>query len=52
MRDYIFEACETIDAAIFSGDAFHDEEHRKELKALMDRWYRELDRIEQSIQEE
>lgn len=38
-------ALETIDAAMFSGDEFFDEEARLGLREYMDRWQRELSRI-------
>ena len=41
MRDYIAEACDEVDAAIFSGDAFDGQEgegNRQELRELMARW--------------
>jgi len=37
MRDYIHEACEQIDAAMFSGDAFLDDKKRKALREYMGR---------------
>jgi ADP-dependent phosphofructokinase/glucokinase len=42
MRDYIEDACDNIDAAMFSGDAFLDPEHRKELRDYMARWERKM----------
>ena len=42
MRDYIKDACEEIDAAMFSGDAFADAEERKALRDYLERWGREL----------
>ena len=42
MRDYIKDACEEIDAAVFSGGAFADAEERKTLRDYMERWGREL----------
>ena len=42
MRDYIKDACEEIDAAMFSGDAFVDAEERKALRDYIERWTREL----------
>lgn len=49
MRDYIEEACEQIDAAIFSGDAFEDFEHRKELRKYMSRWTNQMDEIQKQL---
>lgn len=42
MRKYIHDACEEIDAAIFSGDAFTDSHHRETLRECMARWERGL----------
>ena len=42
MRDYIHEAKEQIDAAMFSGDGFVDPEERKSLREMMARWERGL----------
>jgi hypothetical protein len=41
-RDYLEEATEQIDAAIFSGDDFADPKERAELRRLMARWERGL----------
>jgi hypothetical protein len=48
MRDYIQEACEQIDAAMFSGDAFMGQEHRKELREYIGRWERGMKEHEAS----
>lgn len=42
MRKYIEDACDELDAAIFSGDEFHNPESRKRLREFMTRWEREL----------
>lgn len=52
MRQYIEDACEEIDAAMFSGDAFLDEEHRKGLIEYMERWQRELKKIDTMVNSE
>ncbi len=39
----LFEHCDSIDAALFTGDAFHDEAAREELWAYIGRWTRELE---------
>ena len=52
MRKYIENACEEIDAAIFVGDAFLEEEHRKGLIEYMERWTRELKRIDTMVNSE
>jgi hypothetical protein len=46
MRKCIEDACEGIDAALFSGDAFHDGGHRDALRTYIERWVRRLDRLE------
>lgn len=49
MRDYIKAACEEIDAAMFTGDAFCGEEkkeHIKELRDYISRWERQMERNE------
>ena len=42
IRPYIDEALDTVDAAIFSGDAFMEPANRANLRAWMERWEREL----------
>lgn len=42
MRKYVEDACEEIDAAIFSGDEFHNAESREKLREYMARWERGL----------
>lgn len=42
MIDYLEEACEQIDAAMFSGDPFDDLETRKKLREYMGRWTRAI----------
>lgn len=48
MRDYIDEACETIDAALFSGDAFENTKERIELREYIERWNRQLDVLQKN----
>lgn len=48
MRDYIEKACEEIDAAMLSGDAFIEEDARKSLQDYIDRWTREMKRWEET----
>lgn len=43
MRDYIKEACEQIDAAMFSGDDFDNPATRAEFREYMNRWTRQID---------
>jgi len=42
MDEYLENACEEIDAAMFSGDCFDRDENRKGLLEYMARWQREL----------
>ena len=42
MRDYIENACEEIDAAMFSGDAFIEKEERDALSNYIGRWQRQM----------
>lgn len=43
------EAIEEIDAAIFSGDTFLNEENNKEMQVLLDRWQRGLNEHKETI---
>jgi hypothetical protein len=42
------EYLDAIDAAVFSGDIFHDEDNRKEFRKLLERWTREMDALDAS----
>jgi hypothetical protein len=42
------ENCESIDAAMFSGDSFFAPEARKELREYLERWERELKRWDEA----
>jgi hypothetical protein len=42
MRGYIKQACEEIDAAMFSGDAFIAKDERDALVYYIERWQRQL----------
>lgn len=37
-----------VDAAVFSGDIFHDEEARVEFRKYLERWTREMDALDAS----
>lgn len=41
-RNYLEEACEEIDAAMFSGDSFLQKENRDELMIYINRWLKAL----------
>jgi len=42
------EHLDAVDAAVFSGDVFHDEDNRKEFRKLLERWTREMDALDAS----
>ena len=42
----LYRSCDTIDAAMFSSDAFHERANRDALRVWMDRWAKELDEYE------
>lgn len=42
------EHLDAVDAAVFSGDIFHDEDNRKEFRKLLERWTREMDALDAS----
>jgi hypothetical protein len=52
MRDSIEDFCENIDSAMFSGDEFLNENNRKTLIEYMERWTRELKRIDNMVNSE
>ena len=46
MRTWTKEACENIDATVFSGDEFYDKTAREAFKKYLQRWDREIRTIE------
>ena len=42
MRIYLINACDEIDASVFSGDVLWNEEERAELKQYIERWDRAI----------
>lgn len=42
MNRYLKEACESLDASVFSGEVFYDNESRNELKEYIARWQRAI----------
>jgi len=42
------EHLDAVDAAVFSGDIFHDEDNRRKFRRLMERWTLELDALDTS----
>ena len=49
MHPDVEEAIDQIDAAVFSGDTFRDDDDRASLQARMDSWQREFERIETDL---
>jgi hypothetical protein len=47
MHPKVEEAFEEIDAALYSGDAFYNDEERIRLRELLGRWQRKVDEIEE-----
>lgn len=39
---------DSVDAAVFSGDIFHEEDNRKKFRVLLERWTREMDALDAS----
>ena len=46
MKKYMEDACEEIDAALFSGDFLHTDADREELKQYLGRWQRAVEEHE------
>jgi DNA repair exonuclease SbcCD nuclease subunit len=42
------DAIDSVDAAVFSGDIFHDEDNRKAFRKILERWTREMDALDAS----
>lgn len=42
MYDYLIDACNNIDAAVFSSDVLYNEATRSELKEYAERWLRAI----------
>jgi hypothetical protein len=41
-------AIDDVDAAVFNGDIFHDEENRKRFRKILERWTKEMDVLDAS----
>ena len=48
MHQKVEEAIDEIDAALFSGDQFHDLDNLKELECYLIRWQKELASIKET----
>lgn len=46
MTKYFVEAIDTVDAAVFSGDAMHTPSNRELLKEHCERWLRNIEEVE------
>ena len=46
MRKAVEEACESIDAAVFSGDLLEFEHERDDLRSYIERWLRAIEEFE------
>lgn len=51
MHPSVTRAIEEIDAAIFSGDTFLNEENNAEMRDMLDRWQRGLNEHKETIEE-
>lgn len=51
MTPYLEIACETIDAALFSGDSLHNKYILQEFKDYIERWQKGITEIEKLIEE-
>lgn len=49
--NYLYELCDSIDAAVFSGDSLYNRESISEFRQLLERWERGLKDIESVIEE-
>ena len=47
--EWLTIAMKSIDAGMFSGDIFYNEENRKELKEYIGRWEMEMESIAESL---
>jgi hypothetical protein len=39
---------DAVDAAIFTGDIFHDENNRRKFRLMLERWTKEMDALDDS----
>lgn len=49
MNAYLEELCDQLDAGLFTGSGFHDEDAVKELETYLIRWQREAERIKNEL---
>lgn len=48
-RTFLADACESLDAGIFSGDVLYQDEERAALKEYVERWQRAIVAHEQPV---
>lgn len=51
MNEHEAEVCDDLDASLFSGDAFYDEEALRELEHYLARWTRRAVEIRELIKD-
>lgn len=44
LRPHLEDVCDTLDAAIFTGDVIHNDAERKELRSYVERWLCAIDK--------
>lgn len=44
LRPHLDDVCDTLDAAIFTGDVIYNDAERKELRAYVERWLRAIEK--------
>jgi len=47
MYTYLLEACDDVDAIVFTGDQLHDEKTLQEFEDYVDSWKREIGRFKE-----
>lgn len=49
MNEHEAEVCDDLDASLFSGDAFYDEQALRELEHYLARWNRRVAEIRENL---
>lgn len=52
LQKYTIDACESIDASVFSGELLFDEESVNELERYVQRWQRAIDEQRRDVAED
>ncbi len=50
LPDHIEQACDMIDAVLFTGTSFYDNTNLKELRNYLKRWEKEMQSIERAME--